>query len=368
VRLNGNKSLSHQENKFVISLKKYLDMTPDKVPASANVGELFSVVVKAYRSALTATGASAFEACPPVGSELQKKLALLEKQLENSLTVPLVQESERKVGEQLVLWKENTQKYCQARTAEVTALLTMLASTAASVGERDQRYTEHFSLFTSRLRKISSLEDVTLVRASLIKEALELKTYVVKMDQDSHQLVGQLKAQVSTYEKKIKEVEEIALRDSLTGLANRRNVEERIEWRIARNQPFCIAMLDLNGFKRVNDEHGHVAGDSMLQQFAQELRAASRAGDVVGRWGGDEFMMVIDSDIEGATAQFERLQKWVFGEYTIRPGKGSGEVKIQVDAAIGLTQWLLGQTLEEIVEQADKAMYKRKEMTRSQHA
>ncbi len=354
----------------MISLKKYLDMTPDKVPASAtDVGELFPVVLKAYRSVLTATGVSALEACPPVGSELQQKLVLLEKQLdENSLTVSLVQDSEREVGEQLELWKENTQKYCQARTSEVTALLTMLSSTAASVGERDQRYTDHFSLFTSRLKKISGLEDLTLVRASLIKEALELKTYVVKMDQDSHQLVGQLKAQISTYEKKLQEVEELASRDSLTGLANRRNVEERIESRIASNQAFCIAMLDLNGFKRVNDEHGHVAGDSMLQQFAQELRSASRAGDVVGRWGGDEFMMVIDSYIEGATAQFERLQKWVFGEYTIRPGKGSGEVKIKVDAAIGLTPWQPGQTLKEIVEQADKAMYKRKEMTRSQYA
>jgi hypothetical protein len=61
---NRNQSLSHQENEFVISLKKYLDMTPDKVPASGtDVGELFSVVLKAYRSALTATGASAFEAC-----------------------------------------------------------------------------------------------------------------------------------------------------------------------------------------------------------------------------------------------------------------------------------------------------------------
>jgi diguanylate cyclase (GGDEF)-like protein len=354
----------------VISLKKYLDMTPDMVPASTtDVGELFPVVLKAYRSVLKATGASAFVACPPVGSELQQKLLLLERRLdEKSLTVPRVQDSEREVVEQLELWKENTQKYCQARTSEVTALLTMLSSTAATVGERDQQYTDHFSLFTSRLKKISSLEDLTLVRASLIKEALELKTYVVKMDQDSHQLVGQLKAQVSTYEKKLKEVEKLALRDSLTGLANRRNVEERIESRIASNQTFCIAMLDLNGFKGINDEHGHSAGDSMLQQFAQELRSASRTGDVVGRWGGDEFMMVIDSDIEGATAQFERLQEWIFGEYTIRPGKGSSAVKIRVDAAIGLTQWKPGQTLKEIVEQADKAMYKRKEMTRSQYA
>lgn len=355
--------------RIVISLKKYLEMNPDDVPANAaEAAELFSATLKAYRSALTATGTSACQACPPVGSQLQQSLAQLENRLAGALTVSLVKEAEREVGEQLELWENRTQEYCQARTTEVKELLILLASTAESVGERDQRYTDHFSQFTSRLKTISTLEDLSNVRASLVREALELKNYVDKMEQDSHKLVSQLRTEVSTYETKLKEVEELALRDALTGLANRRNVEERIESRIARQQMFCAAMLDVNKLKRINDQHGHLAGDSLLQQFAQELRAALRGSDVIGRWGGDEFMLVMDCDLAGATAQIERLQKWVFGEYTIRPGKGTGEVKVQVDAAIGLTQWQAGETLKEVVEHADAAMYQQKEKARAQHA
>jgi len=246
--------------------------------------------------------------------------------------------------------------------------LILLASTAESVGERDHHYTDHFSQFTGRLKTISNLEDLASVRASLVREAIELKNYVDKMEQDSQKLVSQLQSQVTTYETKLKEVEELALRDALTGLANRRNVEERIESRIARKQPFCAAMLDVNKLKRINDQHGHLAGDSLLQQFAQELRAALRGSDVVGRWGGDEFMLVMDCDLAGAATQIERLQKWVFGDYTIRPGKGTGEVKIHVDAAIGLTQWQPGEALKEVVEHADAAMYQQKEKARAQGA
>ena len=353
----------------MISLKKYLDMDPAAAPPQPDgPAKLLPPAIKAYRSALTAAGSCAAQACPPVGSELQQNLAQIEKRLDSSLTVAAIEQSEQAVGEQLELWEERTKTFYQARTAEVKELLILLARTAESVGERDHRYTDHFSQFTSRLQTISNLEDLSSVRASLVKEAIELKTYVDEMEQDSHNLVKELQTEVSTYETKLKEVEELALRDALTGLANRRGVEERIEQRIDSRRTFCAAMLDLNNLKRINDQYGHLAGDNLLQQFAQELRSAMRSSDVVGRWGGDEFIIVMDCDLAGATAQLARLHRWVFGDYTIRPGKGTGAVKIHVDAAIGLTEWQPGQALKDVVEQADAAMYQQKQKARAQHA
>lgn len=353
----------------MITLKKYLDMNPEEARAKTDEPDkLLPATLKAYRSALTAAGTSAARACPPVGSELQQNLAQVEKRLDGPLTVAAVQGAEQEAGEQLELWEHRTKEFNQARTNEVKELLILLARTAESVGERDHRYTDHFGQFTSRLKTISNLEDLSSVRASLVQEALQLKGYVDKMEQDSNKLVKELRTEVSTYETKLKEVEELALRDGLTGLANRRSVEERIEQRIAKKQPFCAAMLDVNKLKLINDQHGHLAGDNLLQQFAQELRSAMRGSDVVGRWGGDEFIIVMDCDLAGATAQLERLQKWVFGDYTIRPGKGTGEVKVHVDAAIGLTEWQTGQTLKEVVEHADAAMYQKKQKARAQKA
>ena len=354
----------------MISLKKYLDMEISEVPAEevrAEEGsnELLHASLESYRGALQSMGENGARACPPVGSDLQLSMRKLAGSLVGELTPASLAETGNEAGKELQLWGDRAVEYLNAKTAEIKELLIVLARTAESVGERDHQYADHFNQFTARLRTISNLEDLTQVRASLVQQAAELKTYVDQMEQDSHKLVETLQTEVTAYETKLKKVEELALRDALTGLSNRRNVEERIQMRMARGTAFCLVMLDLNRLKQVNDKHGHIAGDSLLQQFAQELRSSLRSSDVVGRWGGDEFLLVLDGDAAGAQAQIERLQRWVFGEYTIRPGKGSGEVKVTVDAAVGFAQWQTGETMDALVERADAEMYRHKKKHRT---
>jgi diguanylate cyclase (GGDEF)-like protein len=346
----------------VISLKKYLDMNPETLPlGDPATTELLAAVLESYRSALLAMGKSGVQACPSVGSALQQNLAGLEQRLAKNITPVMVKETETKVTEQLEQWGGSTEEYFKAKANEVKELLMVMARTVESVGDRDKTYATQLTDFTTRLRTIANLEDITQVRASLLKGASELKSCVDQMAQDNLKLVMQLQAEVSTYESKLKAAEDLALRDPLTGLSNRRNVEERIEWRIARNQAFCIAVLDVNGLKQVNDKYGHLAGDNMLKQFSSELRSGCRSTDVIGRWGGDEFIIVMDSELAGAQIQIERLRKWVFGEYTIKTGQGDTEVKVPVDASVGLEQWKPGETLQQIIERADATMYKEKQ-------
>lgn len=353
----------------MISLKKYLEMEIHQ-PAVGKVDPvaLLPPLLEAYRSALVAMGKSGVQACPAVSGDLQENLNALENRLAGEITSPLVQETDKQVTEQLQQWGEHAAAHSKAEAAEVKELLIALAQTAAAVGERDQSYANNLNQFTSRLRAISNLDDLTHIRASLVQQAAELKTYVDKMEHESQKLVTQLKTEISGYETKLKEAEELASRDALTGLPNRRNIEERIESRIAAGQGFCIVMVDVNQLKRVNDLHGHFAGDSLLQQFAQEMRSSFRSTDLVGRWGGDEFIVVMDGDAAGAQAQIERIQKWVFGEYTIRPGKGTGEVKVSVNASVGLGEWQKGETAKAMIERADAAMYAQKALMKKQGA
>jgi diguanylate cyclase len=343
----------------VISLKKYLDMDPSKI-VSSEPGML-EAVMESYRSALLAMGKSGLQAYPAVGSDLQQSLASLEQRLAKNPTPAMMKETEAKVTEQLDQWGGRTEEHFKAKTKEVRELLIVMAGTAESVGERDKNYSSQFSQFTTRLRTIANLDDLTQIRASLVKGANELKTCVDQMAQDSNKLVAKLQAEVSSYENKLKAAEDLALRDSLTGLSNRRNVEERIAWRIERDQPFCVSVLDINGLKQVNDSYGHLAGDNLLKHFSQELRSGCRSSDVTGRWGGDEFIIVLDGELAGAEIQIERLRKWVFGEYTIKTGPGPDQVKINVDASVGLAQWAPGETLQQVIEHADAAMYKEKQ-------
>src|ERR1051325_7074741 len=274
---------------MVISLKKYLDMDGEgPKELTPDPSELLPVLLMAYRAALLDMGKSAVQACSPVGTEMQQILVGLEATLAGNLTSALIVQIQSNVEKELSRWGGRTADYFKAKANEVKELLIVIAKTAESVGERDQRYASRFTELTTELRTIANLEDIGQVRSSLVQRATELKKYVDQMSQESKKSVAQLQAEVSTYETKLKAGEELALGDPLTGLANRRNVEERIEWRIQHQQEFTLVILDLNQFKQVNDTYGHNAGDSLLKQFAQELRGCIRSTDVVGRWRSEE--------------------------------------------------------------------------------
>lgn len=348
----------------MISLKKYLDMDPGRPPTDLLPNELLAAVVECYGSALVAVGTSGARAFPTIGAELQQGLARLAGGLARTMTPSQVKDTERQVEEHLLQWEGRSAEYFKAKTDEVKELLITLAGTAESMGERDQRVTQHFNQFTSQLQTIGRLEDLGQIRASLVRGTTELKTYVDQMAQEGKKSVERLRAEVSTYETKLQAAEQLALQDALTGMPNRRNLEERIEISIARKQAFCVSMFDLNNFKQINDTYGHQAGDNLLKQFGQELRSQFRGSDIVGRWGGDEFLALLDGDLTGARSRIEQMHRWVFGEYTIQVDATRKPVKARVDASVGVAQWQPGDTVQEIIHRADAAMYKEKELAR----
>jgi diguanylate cyclase (GGDEF)-like protein len=106
-----------------------------------------------------------------------------------------------------------------------------------------------------------------------------------------------------------------AITDPLTGLYNRRYMMEELKNGIHRarrlESPLTLIILDLNGFKTINEEHGHPAGDQALQQVAQALRSVARESDALGRYGGDEFLMVVAGDLDSAVGLLGRAEEAV---------------------------------------------------------
>jgi diguanylate cyclase (GGDEF)-like protein len=349
----------------LISIKKYLDsnesVAVEVVPES---NDLVTMTMESYRSVLRAIGKSAVQACPAPGQDLEQSLAGLATSLSNDAMPKAVKQTQIQVEERLNRWGSLTAEHLKTKADEVRDLLIMLARTAESVGERDQRYSGQFAALTTDLRAIANLDDLTQVRASLVRKATELKSCVDQMAQDGQQSLTQLRTKVSSYETKLKEAEQLAAKDPLTGLANRRGIERRLEWLVARGEPFCVVILDLNFFKRVNDDYGHAEGDDLLKKFSAELERNVRSEDVVGRWGGDEFIVVLNRDLAAAQTQVGRIREWVFGKYEIARARGNGPITVAVSAAIGLAQWLPGKTVKKVIEEADASMYKDKKNAR----
>lgn len=157
-----------------------------------------------------------------------------------------------------------------------------------------------------------------------------------------------------------------ASHDPLTGLFNRRAFMERAQglWSSAGRglRPLSLIMLDLDNFKTINDVHGHAMGDQALVHSAQVLAAACRAGDVLARWGGEEFILLLpETDIEQATAFAERLRQQ-FEQQVLHAGKQV----VPLTASFGVVQRGGHPSLDGLIKSADVALYQAKHGGRNQ--
>jgi diguanylate cyclase (GGDEF)-like protein/PAS domain S-box-containing protein len=153
----------------------------------------------------------------------------------------------------------------------------------------------------------------------------------------------------------------LAQHDELTALLNRRGIWQAIERMHAEaergNRPYALAMLDLDRFKQINDAYGHPVGDEVLRQVGARLRAGMRQADWIGRWGGEEFIVVLPSTTEvQALETVERLRQQIGAEaFTIE------DLLIPVTLSAGLAVFRIGEdSAGEVVARADQALYRAK--------
>jgi diguanylate cyclase (GGDEF)-like protein/PAS domain S-box-containing protein len=164
---------------------------------------------------------------------------------------------------------------------------------------------------------------------------------------------------------RVEELEKVAYVDPLTGLPNRRYVETRMRARLDEMErytwPFGILYIDVDHFKSVNDEYGHDTGDEVLKMVARTLQHATRSFDVVGRWGGEEFLAVLAAVDKGRLHTIgERFRSLVENSEV-----SVGEKKIRATISLGGAICREGETLDSLVKRADGLMYGSKESGRN---
>ncbi len=187
-----------------------------------------------------------------------------------------------------------------------------------------------------------------LTKGRLTPDLLE---HAIRYSMERHRLVRDLRA---SYER----AKELAIHDELTGLFNRRHFMERLAVATAgarrRGVPLTLGICDIDNFKRINDQHGHLLGDEVLRVFAGVLARQLRSEDVVGRYGGDEFCILFsftnEHDVGGALA---RIRKALEGTCV---SAGSGAF-VQVTASFGLAEFAHDDTPLSLLERADRALY-----------
>jgi len=161
---------------------------------------------------------------------------------------------------------------------------------------------------------------------------------------------------------KNKALEELATRDRLTGLYNRRKLDEALEQEVLRaeryDRPLSLIIIDIDHFKNVNDTYGHPVGDTVLVETANRLTQTLRTSDIPGRWGGEEFLVICpETPLETAVVLAERLR----GAYNDRDFEQVGSLT----ASFGVAGHRRGASVKQIMQGADNALYKAKHAGRN---
>ncbi len=154
-------------------------------------------------------------------------------------------------------------------------------------------------------------------------------------------------------------LKEMAIKDDLTGVYNRRLFKDRLQEEVKRamryKRPISLLMLDIDGFKEVNDNFGHMVGDVVLEKFAQLLKASCREVDVVARYGGDEFSIILpETDNQGAMLIAERISKKVEKQVFLKKDEGK-TINLTISVGVSTCTRVMEET-EDILHFADKAL------------
>ncbi|MGB5965040.1 MAG: GGDEF domain-containing protein [Sulfurimonadaceae bacterium] len=202
---------------------------------------------------------------------------------------------------------------------------------------------------------------ISSIYRTLVAKAID-KILVEKQNIELSKTLKMLTSTQKELHNKNRELRYMSATDSLSKLYNRRKTEELLhtacEHAKIGDETFSLILLDIDLFKRINDEYGHPVGDKVIIQIASNLKANVRDEDAVGRWGGEEFLIICPSlDTASAKGLAERLREDI--------PYNCSEVARTVTCSFGVTKWLKGDTPATIVNRVDRALYQSKESGRN---
>lgn len=263
-----------------------------------------------------------------------------------------------------VIYKQGMLKHslAEAKVTVKNMMITFIdrlgavASSTADYHEKIDKYSQQISQARDIGELNRILDDVMRDTRIAQNEALRSRDEMIAARQEVQNAAGR----IHELETRLEQMSELVREDQLTGSLNRRGLDDVFERELARadrrKTPLCIAMLDLDDFKRINDIHGHGAGDEALVHLVRVVKDTLRTMDVIARFGGEEFLIVLpDTALENATQTITRLQR----ELTKRIFMYNNEhLLITFSAGVALRQSNEDQVA--LIKRADEALYRAK--------
>ncbi len=324
--------------------------------------------IRCYSEAVGGIRAHAFEGCPPIAPLFRHRLEQMEEKLNPRQLARAgdgVKQLEKVSAELLATLGEFSQKSVEVfrqDTANLRDILSILGSSAEALNSNSLVNADQLQDFGKHLEELTQIEDLVVLRQALSERVVEFRETIDVLRSESKATIARLKKDVSMFREKLDEAEMQAATDPLTGLSNRRELQRQIDMRIEVEKGFSLLMFDLNEFKGINDRFGHAAGDQVLRYFAKVLKETVRATDVVARWGGDEFIILFDANLEEAIGRSKQIFAKLEPPMPLQLAER--KVMLAIRACSGVAEHRLNESAQDLFTRVDALLYANKPAAR----
>ena len=253
------------------------------------------------------------------------------------------------------------QGYLLERETEIREVVGVLKNAVSAFTSDADAFNQRLADSSVRFKRLNEIDDLRELKRQIAQEVTELTRMVVEKRKQDEAHYAKMSRRFDLLQQKLRQTKQEVLMDPLTQVGNRRSVDHAMKRASQESlEPFILAVIDLDDFKRVNDLHGHQAGDQALMCVAKWLNSHIRSGDFLGRFGGDEFVILFtNTTLPQAEMRFLQLLSFVAGsEFEVR--EGGTVCRLRLTVSCGLAQSIPGEEPEDLLRRADKALYEAK--------
>lgn len=299
---------------------------------------------------------------------IKKRLIKIKEAMSNSLDIQIIVQTEQSLKEivrRQKIIKDSLGKARVTMRQMVTSLISNLGELSDAAGE----YQDKLSLYSEKINAIDDIDEINKLLAEIMQETKKVQKNVLNYRNDL--LIARAEAeaaqsQITQLETQLQEMGEKVHEDHLTGILNRRGFDSAYQraasYALRSNTPLCFALLDIDNFKQLNDTHGHHVGDNALRHLVAAVKETVRLEDVVSRYGGEEFAILLpNTALKEATQAISRIRRYMTKKFFLHDNN-----RLLITFSGGVAQLFPGESQEDLFKRADEALYRAKKNGKNQ--
>lgn len=298
---------------------------------------------------------------------LSGQLAALHQAFIEPLDIRALDELERRLRD-VIDRQGKLKKVLSNAQSSLRQMLAGFIDRLADMSDSASTFRDTLELRANQIEQAEDLTELTEVVANLLHETRVAQESARRSSEDLNSLRNQVdlaNAEIARLQSDLLHTSEMVRHDPLTGVLNRKGLDEALQREIAsarrRSSSLCIGLLDVDNFKRINDSHGHRVGDAALRHLADVIRDTLRPQDILGRFGGEEFIVILpNTSAEDAVIAMQRLQRALTNQYFLTAGE-----RLLITFSAGVARLGPDEDAEAAIDRADKAMYRAKKAGRN---